>query len=156
MASPTELGAADLLRLSGERISSTKIYRYDMITAISEKAINKQLSKMHKANATLQTITMTLNGDDYAGLTATLGAPTIQLQLDTNSWSDSNYINWYLTAIFPSRSMCRVQYATQGILIQPIETVHPSSNCSFTERHSQVLERDGSKSNVRTTLSLSL
>lgn len=77
----------DYNKLNEERISSTKIYAYDQITAISQKAINKQLANMYKANKTLKKISATLADDDYAGLFADLDPPEIELQLGTDSTS---------------------------------------------------------------------
>ncbi|KAI0915912.1 hypothetical protein AcV5_003389 [Taiwanofungus camphoratus] len=75
----------DYNKLNEERISSTKIYAYDQITAISQKAINKQLANMYKANKTLKKISATLADDDYAGLFADLDPPEIELQLGTDN-----------------------------------------------------------------------
>ncbi|KZS87300.1 hypothetical protein SISNIDRAFT_471056 [Sistotremastrum niveocremeum HHB9708] len=78
--------------MTAERISSTKIYSYDQITVISQKAINHQLSLMYRVNKTLQKISVKLEGDDYGGLEATLDAPKIELQIGTQNRSAYYFI----------------------------------------------------------------
>ncbi|KIM41737.1 hypothetical protein M413DRAFT_137227 [Hebeloma cylindrosporum] len=77
----------DYTKLKQERISSTKIAPYDMITAVTQRAINKQFEKMHKVNSTLKTLSiLSADPDDpYSRLDAELNAPTIELRLGTES-----------------------------------------------------------------------
>jgi hypothetical protein len=79
----------DYQRLNNERITSTKIAPYDMITAVTQRAINKQLEKMHQVNESLQKLSILAQSvdpeDDYSRLDAELDAPTIELRLNTES-----------------------------------------------------------------------
>jgi hypothetical protein len=79
--------ALDYDKLKNERISGTKIAPFHMITAVTQRSINNQLSKMHKVNPTLQKLTLnsTDPDDDYSGLEADLDPPTIELRLDTEN-----------------------------------------------------------------------
>jgi hypothetical protein len=77
----------DYNKLRQERISGTKIGRYHMITAVTQRAINYQLSKMHEVNPTLQKMTMNSPDPDdgYSALEADLAPPTIELGLGMQS-----------------------------------------------------------------------
>lgn len=84
---PTTTFTMDYERFRQERITSTKIQPYHMITAVTQRAINKQLSMMHKVNPTLRNLSLksTDPEDDYSGLEAELDPPTIELRLGTES-----------------------------------------------------------------------
>jgi hypothetical protein len=73
----------DYQRLNSERFASTKIAPYDMITAVTQRAINKQLKMMHGVNESLQDLTLLSADfrDDYSRLDLKLAAPTIELRL---------------------------------------------------------------------------
>lgn len=77
----------DYQRLNNERITATEIGPYDMITAVTQRAINKQLEEMHKVNKSLQTLSLLSNDpdDNFSRLDAKLAAPTIELRLDQES-----------------------------------------------------------------------
>jgi hypothetical protein len=75
----------DHAKLSQERLTSTKLEPYDMITAVTERSINTQLQAMHSKNESLQKILLTSpdSDDDWTSLDATLSAPTMQLKIGT-------------------------------------------------------------------------
>ncbi|KIM41721.1 hypothetical protein M413DRAFT_444966 [Hebeloma cylindrosporum] len=77
----------DYTKLKQERIASTKIAPYDMITAVTQRAINKQFEKIHKVNDTLQTLSILSADpeDTYSRLDADLNPPTIELRLGTEN-----------------------------------------------------------------------
>lgn len=77
----------DYKKLEAERISSTKIYAYDQITAVSEASVNFQLNAMYGMNPTLRKMSATLDDDDWASIESTLGPSTVELQLNTDSAS---------------------------------------------------------------------
>jgi len=83
----------DIKTLTQDRLGLTKIYAFDKLTVISQKAINKQLAVMYRANKSLQQISLRLPGDDFAGLDAKLGLPSIELQLDTDNRAVYYFIN---------------------------------------------------------------
>lgn len=70
----------DYEKLAKERLSSTKIYGYDQITAVSEASINFQLLAMYLTDESLRVWKATLETDDWVGIDADLGPSTIELQ----------------------------------------------------------------------------
>lgn len=60
-------------------VTLTKIYNYDQITAISQKVINFQLSKMYIVNKSLKTVNITTPKDDWVLLKCDLNVPVIKL-----------------------------------------------------------------------------
>ena len=72
-------------QLTEERTTSTKIYGYDQITAVSQASINYQLASMYKLNPTLKKLSAHLDGDDFAGIDANLDVSDVELQLNTDS-----------------------------------------------------------------------
>ncbi|KAF5310583.1 hypothetical protein D9619_007749 [Psilocybe cf. subviscida] len=79
--------ALDYEKFKKERISGTKINPFHMITAVTQRAINNQLTKMHKVNPTLRKLTLNSPDpdDDYSALEADLDPPTIELRLNTEN-----------------------------------------------------------------------
>ncbi|KAF5318840.1 hypothetical protein D9619_010766 [Psilocybe cf. subviscida] len=75
----------DHAKLQQERLTSTKLEPYDMITAVTERSINAQLQAMHSNNESLRRILLTSpdTDDDWTGLNAELSAPTVQLKIGT-------------------------------------------------------------------------
>ena len=51
-------------RLAAERVSSTKLYNYDMIVALSQSSINTQLEYLNVIDDALANIKIDLNDSD--------------------------------------------------------------------------------------------
>lgn len=80
-------------QLTTERITKTKIYQFDQITAVSQGSINRQLEHMHTLYEILQKLNIQQEDDKDMGLVdCKLDPPQVQLHTGVNKQQVTYYI----------------------------------------------------------------